>query len=105
MPEKKESNGKVIIDVELYNQLHDFREKTLQNKSFKVKSNYYNNSQTYVISENISEEIFDMNKKLNEQLIQLSDDNQKLKREYDEIIDKFYKMSIIDFYKWKKKKN
>ena len=60
MADKKESKGKVIIDIETYNQLYDFRKKTLQNKTFKVNTNYFN-PETYVICENISEEIFTIN--------------------------------------------
>lgn len=101
-----EKNGKVIIDVDLYNELHDFREKLSDGGTLWVRKTNGYTFYTYVTTEEVLKELNEENDyliKKNENLQNELIEKSVLYKNCEQSTTKrFEEMSIYDFIKWKR---
>lgn len=86
----------VTIDLEIYNQLRDFKKTIEENNTIRINSlnSFFQSSYNFITKDELSKEILYKNKELNEENIKLKENN-RLE------INKLKKMSVWEFIKWR----
>lgn len=103
----------VVLNLNDYNQLREFKEKMEEGNTYKLPQPYvYGNGQyfmgqsypstTYITTDEVVTELLEKNKQLSAINDGLANDRNRLKFENDSINSKFAKMSIWEFMRWKK---
>ena len=88
----------VLLDVEKYNELRDFKQKIEEGYTLAIASSSFYYDCKFITTDKAVEEVVSANKELQKQIEDLRNGNQKKELPISEI----KKMAILQFLKWRK---
>lgn len=101
----------VLLAVEKYNELRDFKQKIEEGKTNVISSGWNHYTSNYITTEKAVEQIAESNKLLQKELEQITESNELLQKENDDLrkankpkeisINDIKKMSYWEFRKWR----
>jgi len=95
---KKMEKDTVLLDVEKYNELRDFKQKIEEGYTLTIASSNFYYDRRFITTDKAVEEVVSANKELQKQIEDLRNGNQNKELPISEI----KKMSIWQFFKWRK---
>lgn len=91
-------NDKVVLDLEKYNELRDFKRNIEEGKIVEINSGFYSYSIKYLNSNEAFNSIEHFNNMLKEKIDELNKEN----RAKEELIKSIQQMSVWEFIEWRK---